>query len=181
MKFKKNPSSVLVLLAGALLAFPLVTQAAGNIPTAKPSSLSDQVGHQLRMLPYYGIFDNLMYQVDGSTVTLSGQVVRPVLKSDAGNVVKTIPGVSRVVNDIQVLPNSPFDDSIRLRELRAIFSNPSLQRYAMGAQPSIRIVVDNGNVTLVGYVANSSDKDLAGMRASQVPGVFSVKNDLRIG
>jgi hyperosmotically inducible protein len=132
------------------------------------------------MLPYYGVFDNLAYRVDGNTVTLLGQVTRPTLKSDAERVVKGIEGVERVNNEIQVLPLSPMDDQIRLAEYRAIFSSPGLDRYAMQAVPPIHIIVNNGKVTLEGVVANQADKDMAGVKANGVSGVFSVQNNLRV-
>jgi hyperosmotically inducible protein len=143
-------------------------------------AVAQEVRHELVMLPYYSIFDNLSYRVDGSTVTLFGQVTRPTLKSDAENVVKRIEGVTRVINNIEVLPLSPMDDRIRIAEARAIYGFPSLNRYAMGALPPIHIIVKNGNVTLEGVVANQADKNTAGIRANGVPGVFSVKNDLRV-
>jgi BON domain len=138
-----------------------------------------EVRHELIMLPFYSVFDNLDYQVNGRVVTLMGQVTRPALKSDAENVVKTIEGVTKVVNDIQVLPLSSNDDRIRIAVFRKLYEFDSpLFRYIEGAIPQIHIVVDNGNVTLVGTVDNLSDKEVAGIRANQVPGVFSVKNDL---
>lgn len=142
--------------------------------------LGDAVRHELVMLPYYSLFDDLGYQVDGSTVTLTGDVVRPVLKSDAENVVKRIPGVTNVVNDIKVLPLSPFDNQTRMAVYRSIFGYASLYRYAMGTQPSIHIIVDNGHVTLKGVVDNEGDKNIAYLRANGVPGVFSVTNELRV-
>lgn len=141
--------------------------------------ISREVRHELVMLPYYGVFDNLAYSVNGSNVTLYGQVVNPVLKSDAGNVVKRIEGVTNVDNQIQVLPLSDMDNRIRMAEYRAIYSEPSLNRYAMQAVPPIHIIVNNGKVTLVGVVATATDKNLAGMRANGVSGVFSVTNDLQ--
>ncbi len=132
------------------------------------------------MLPYYGVFDNLEYRVDGSAVTLMGQVTRPTLKSDAENVVKRIEGVDRVINNIEVLPLSPNDDRIRMQVYRSVYGQPNLNRYAMNAVPPIHIIVNNGNVTLVGVVANESDKNIAGIQASGTPGVFSVKNNLRV-
>lgn len=139
-----------------------------------------EVRHELVMLPYYGVFDNLAYRVDGSTVTLLGQVTRPTLKSDAGNVVKGIEGVERVDNQIKVLPPSPMDDRIRLATYRAVYGQPPLDRYGLQAVPPIHIIVDNGRVTLEGVVANQADKDVANVRASTVPGVFSVVNNLRV-
>ena len=151
-----------------------------SIPPGGQDRITREVRHELVMLPYYGVFDNLAYRVDGNTVTLLGQVTRPALKSDAEHAVKGIEGVDRVVNNIEVLPLSPMDDRIRMAEYRSIFSQPGLDRYAMQAVPPIHIIVNNGKVTLVGVVANKSDKDLAGLKANGVPGVFSVTNDLRI-
>jgi hyperosmotically inducible protein len=139
-----------------------------------------EVRHELVMLPYYNVFDDLSFKVDGGTVTLLGSVTRPVLKSDAENVVKRIEGVDRVVDQIEVLPLSPIDDRIRLAVYRAIFSAPGLDRYAMQAVPPIHIIVKNGNVTLVGVVANKADKDRAGLQANGVSGVFKVSNDLMV-
>jgi hyperosmotically inducible protein len=147
---------------------------------ASQDRLTREVRHELVMLPYYGVFDNLAYSVNGGTVTLYGQVTRPTLKSDAGNVVKRIEGVTNVDNQIQVLPLSDMDDRIRMAEYRAIFGEPALNRYAMQAVPPIHIIVDNGKVTLVGVVANETDKNLAGIRANGVSGVFSVTNNLQV-
>lgn len=141
--------------------------------------LTREVRHELVMLPYYGVFDNLAYRVDGDAVTLFGSVTRPTLKSDAENVVKRIEGVSRVTNNIQVLPLSPNDDRIRLAVYRAIYGFPSLNRYALNAVPPIHILVDNGKVTLEGVVANEGDKNVANVQANGVPGVFSVTNNLQ--
>ena len=142
--------------------------------------ITREVRHELVMLPYYGVFDNLAYRVDGNTVTLLGQVTRPTLKSDAGNVVKNIEGVEKVDNQIQVLPNSPMDDRIRIAEYRSIYGQPGLDRYALQAVPPIHIIVDNGKVTLEGVVSTQADKDMANIRANGVPGVFSVTNNLRV-
>jgi len=142
--------------------------------------ITREVRHELVMLPYYGVFDNLAYRVDGNTVTLLGQVTRPTLKSDAGNVVKNIEGVEKVDNQIQVLPVSPMDDRIRLAEYRSIYGQPGLDRYALQAVPPIHIIVHNGKVTLEGVVSTQADKDMANVRANGVPGVFSVTNNLRV-
>jgi hyperosmotically inducible protein len=139
-----------------------------------------EVRHQLVMLPYYTVFDNLSYKVEGSTVTLEGQVVRPTLKSDAGRVVKSIEGVEKVVNNIEVLPLSPNDDRVRRAVYRAIYSKPGLDQYAMRAVPTIHIIVKNGHVTLVGAVAREMDKQQAGIAANTVSGVFSVTNNLTV-
>ncbi len=139
-----------------------------------------EVRHELVMLPYYGVFDNLAFEVDGGTVTLLGQVSRPTLRTDAERVVKRIEGVERVINRIEVLPLSPYDDRIRLATYRAIYGHTALNRYALQAVPPIHIIVKNGNVTLEGVVANEADKTIAGIQARSVPGVFSVTNNLRV-
>jgi hyperosmotically inducible protein len=139
-----------------------------------------EVRHELIMLPYYGVFDNLEFRVDGRTVTLQGQVTRPVLKSDAENVVKRIEGVDKVVNNIEVLPPSPMDDRIRRAVYNSIYSYGPLFKYGNMAVPPIHIIVKNGRITLVGVVDSEQDKQLAGMRANQVPGTFQVTNNLRV-
>ena len=140
--------------------------------------LEKEVRHQLVMLPWYSVFDNLAFQVNGDRVILSGQVTRPTLKSDAENAVKSIEGVTSVKNNIEVLPLSPMDDQLRRAECRAIYSGPGLQRYGLGSIPAIHIIVKNGNVTLEGVVDSEMDRNLVNLRANQVPNVFSVKNNL---
>jgi hyperosmotically inducible protein len=174
-------------VAALLIVVPLQAQKGKDKLTADSNSanrsmdrVTREVRHELVMLPYYGVFDNLSYRVDGGTVTLMGQVTRPTLKSDAGNVVKGVEGVERVDNQIQVLPLSSMDDGLRMAEYRAIYGHPGLDRYAMQAVPPIHIIVDNGKVTLEGVVANQADKDQAGIRANTVAGVFSVTNNLRV-
>jgi hyperosmotically inducible protein len=143
--------------------------------------LERTVRHELVMLPYYGVFDNLAFRVDGdSVVTLMGQVTRPTLKSSAENVVRDLEGVERVVNQIEVLPSSPNDDRIRIATYRAIYGHTALNRYALQAVPPVHIIVRNGHVTLEGVVANETDKNIANIQARSVPGVFSVTNNLRI-
>jgi hyperosmotically inducible periplasmic protein len=145
------------------------------------AEIAKKVRHELVMLPYYNIFDDLAFRLDGSTVTLLGAVVRPTLKDDAGRVVKKVPGVEQVVNNIEVLPLSPNDDGIRRAEYRAIYGDPALStRYGFQALPSIHIIVKNGNVTLEGVVANQGDKNLVGIRANGVPNVFAVTNNLLV-
>jgi hyperosmotically inducible periplasmic protein len=154
------------------------------VQTAKdgdPAFIVKEVRHELMMLPYYSRFDWMEFRVEDSTVILSGQVVRPTLKSDAGRVVEKIKGVDKVVNQIEVLPLSPMDDQIRLAEARAIFDfGGTLYRYGLQSTPSIHIIVKNGNVTLKGAVANKADSNMANIRANGVPNVFSVKNELQI-
>jgi len=174
MKTKLNGVSLVAALA--LFTVPMFGRS-----DAPKGDLSDQVRHELVMLPYYSIFDDLAYSVNNGIVTLEGDVTRPILKDEAGNVVKKLPGVTAVVNNIKVLPLSPFDNQIRVATYRAIFGRSStLYRYAMGADPSIHIIVNNGHVTLKGVVSNQGDKNLAYIRANGVPGVFSVTNDLLV-
>jgi hyperosmotically inducible protein len=139
-----------------------------------------QVRKELVTLPYYSLFDNLSFKVDGSKVTLMGEVVRPTLKSSAERVVKNIEGVNEVENQIKVLPLSPNDDRIRVDVYRSIYYNPMFNRYAIQAVPPIHIIVENGDVTLEGVVSSESEKNVAGVRANGVPGVFSVTNNLRV-
>ena len=136
--------------------------------------------HELLMLPYFGVFDDIEYQVNGDVVTLMGSVTRPTLKSDAENAVKHIEGVSRIDNKIDVLPPSPMDDQIRIALFRAIYGFPSLEKYSLGVQKPIRIIVKNGHAELDGVVDSEADKDTAGIRANGVSGVFSVANNLRV-
>ncbi len=164
------------------LASPVAAQPADQkkqrSEAAYREKLSKQVRHQLVMLPWYSVFDNLGYRIDGDKVTLYGQVTRPVLKSDAESAVKGIEGVASVANKIEVLPLSPMDDQLRRAVYRAIYGYDGLSRYSIQAVPSIHIIVKNGNVTLEGAVDNEIDKNLANLRANQVPNVFSVKNNL---
>jgi len=143
--------------------------------------LAQKVRHELLMLPYYGVFDDLAFRLDGNVVTLLGAVTRPTLKSDAEAVVKRVPGVEKVINQIEVLPLSPMDDRIRMAEYRAIYGDPVLStKYGYRALPSVHIIVKNGNVTLRGVVASEADKNLVYMRANAVKDVFSVKNELEV-
>ena len=156
---------------------------AGNTVNPNVSAIPNQVQHNLAMLPWYGVFDHLDYQVNGTEVTLNGQVIseHATTKDDAGKFVKSIPGVTKVVNNIEVLPPSPFDNQIRRAEYRTVFSQADLGRYTMGAISQVHIIVKNGHVSLEGVVMNEMDKNIAGIVANTVPGVFSVENNLRIG
>lgn len=173
----------LLISLGSLLAlFCLGTIAQDNQRGSARSEerITREVRHELLMLPYFGVFDYLAYKVDGGTVTLTGEVVRPVLKSDAENAVKRIEGVDHVNNQIEVLPPSSMDDQLRIRLFHVIYGDPGLEKYALGVQKPIRIIVKNGHVTLEGVVDNQSDKDLANIRAKSVPGTFSVDNNLQV-
>jgi len=148
--------------------------------TDASARISREVMHELLMLPYYSVWDNLAYQVNGDTVTLLGQVVKPVTKSDAEASVKKIEGVQKVVNNIEVLPPSPGDDQIRRATYRAIYGFDGLSKYSWGTVPGIHIIVKGGHVTLVGVVDNENDKNMAGIQAKSVPNVFSVDNQLQV-
>jgi hyperosmotically inducible protein len=172
-----------IILLGSLLML-VTTAICQNAPQDASAHAQEriikQVRHELLMLPYLGVFDNLAYRVDGYNVTLFGQVVRPTLKSDAENAVKHIEGVEKVENQIEVLPTSMMDDGLRRRLYRAIYGYPAFTKYAMVPQKPIRIIVKNGHVTLEGVVDNDADKNLAALRANGVPNVFSVDNHLQV-
>ncbi|MGA2201420.1 MAG: BON domain-containing protein [Terriglobales bacterium] len=181
---KKSLLAVLALpliFSMAALASPAIqdNQPTGALSQRSIDRIIKEVRHELVMLPYYGVFDNLSYKVDADgTVTLLGQVSRPTLKSDAENVVKRIEGVEKVVNNIEVLPTSFSDDRIRRAAYRAIYGNSALSEYQVRAVPPIHIIVKNGNITLEGVVARQMDKQIAGMQANSVHGAFSVTNNL---
>jgi len=206
MSNKRNNTSLRALFlsvaAIALLSIPLA--AASQTTAAAPGvdenqlRVAKKVRHELAMLPFYSVFDNLQFSLEGDhTVILSGQTIRPTIKSGAENVVKRVEGVTRVINNIEVLPLSPFDYRIRRAEFRAIYSQPALSRYALqagvgvpfldlrstslsGVNLPIHIIVKNGHVTLVGVVASAMDKNVAGIAANSVSNVFSVENDLQV-
>ncbi|MBV8843463.1 MAG: BON domain-containing protein [Bryobacterales bacterium] len=182
----RNPVSYLSPL---ILVLPTVLFAAKNDTpqhhdaftpgTADESKIAREVRHQLLTLPYYGVFDDLAFRVDGDTVTLLGATANTTLKRDAESAIKHVEGVSRVVNQIDLLPVSSMDDQIRRAVFRAIYGDPALSTiYGYRSIPPIHIIVKNGNVTLEGVVANQMDKNLANIRANSVSGVFSVTNNL---
>jgi len=153
----------------------------GSLSQKGTDRINKEVRHELVMLSFYGVFDNLAYRVDpDGTVTLLGRVSRPSLKSDAENAVKHIEGVEKVVNNIEVLPTSINDDRIRRDTYRAIYGNDTLSQYQLRAVPPIHIIVNNGHVTLEGVVARQMDKQIAGTQANQVQGTFSVTNNLQV-
>jgi hyperosmotically inducible protein len=164
-------------LSTAVITSPRALPAASQ-ETKANQNLVREVRHQLLLLPYYSVFDNLAFKVDGDRVTLEGQVTNPTLKHDAEAVVKSIEGVSGVTNNIEVLPPSPMDEQLRRALYRAIYGDPGLSKYGWSAMPSIHIIVKNGHVSLEGVVDNETDKNLAGIRANTVPNVFGVKNNL---
>jgi hyperosmotically inducible protein len=148
--------------------------------TDSQQRISREVLHNLLMNPWYSVFDDLEYQVNGDTVKLMGAVTEPAVKNDAIASVKKIEGVNRVDDQIKVLPPSSMDDGIRRAEYRAIFGFDGLSRYSWGAVPPIHIIVDSGHVTLTGFVDNESDRNMAEIQAKSVPGVFSVDNRIQV-
>jgi len=166
------------ILFAALLA--LTTLAPAQESAKSQERIAKEVRHELLMLPYFGVFDYIAFKVDGGTVTLLGQVVRPVLKSDAENAVKHIEGVEKVDNQIEILPPSAMDDRLRIALFRAIYQYPPLQKYELGVQKPIRIIVKNGRVALEGVVDSDADKNLVNLRANSVPGIFGVTNNLQV-
>ena len=171
-----------LVLALGIMASALVFSAQNALASTRGTEwVENKVRHELNMLPYVNAFDYMSFTVDeNSNVTLMGEVTNPTLRSDAGNVVKKVEGVEHVDNQIKVLPVSFFDNGLRVRLFRTIYGYPVLQRYALGVNKPIRIIVENGHVTLIGYVDNEADKNIAGMRANGVPGVFSVDNQLEV-
>jgi hyperosmotically inducible periplasmic protein len=176
-----------IVLAIFLLGFAGISAASNNSgvdpaqSSQAPSNLAGQIRHELLMLPDNGVFDDISFSLEDShTIILSGQVVRPILKSEAEAAVSRIQGVTKVINKIEVLPVSPFDDVLRLRTYRAIFSRPGFEKYANQAISPLRIIVKNGNITLAGVVGNELDKTMAEMAARLVPGAFSVSDELSV-
>ena len=173
----KHTIQQILFVAGAIL---LPIQAAVPTTTSAEERIAKSIRKELLTMPFLTIFDNLSYRIDGDTVHLYGQVIRPTLKSDAANRVARLEGIARVDNQIEILPLSPFDDRLRLAVARAVYGQSALNRYALGANPSIRIIVKNGNVTLEGVVNDTGARNIANIQANGVFGVFSVTNNLRV-
>jgi len=168
-------------LVSCLFAFTLATLAQQKYSPKAQERITREVRHKLLMLPNYGgPFDNLGFKLNGYDVVLIGQVTYATLKSDAEHAVKNIEGVERVENKIQILPPSPGDDRLRHALFRAIYGYPPLQRYGVGSNRPIHILVNSGRVILEGVVDRQADKDMAGIRANGVPGAFSVTNNLQV-
>lgn len=174
--------TLIVTLFAVGLATPLIpfAQTQREVPAPAEERIQREVRHEILMLPYYSVFDNITYKVEGYNVTLMGQVTQPVLKKDVENVVKRIEGVEKVNNQIEVLPTSGMDDQLRRKVYRAIYGYDALERYAMPVVKPIRIIVKNGNLTLEGVVDNEMDKNMVNVQANGVSGVFSVTNNLRV-
>jgi hyperosmotically inducible protein len=171
----------LLIVAAVILAIATPSVAAQKeVPPQAVERIQKEVRHEVLMLPYFDVFDNIAFKVDGDTVTLFGQVTRPTVKTDVERAVKTIEGVEKVDNQIEVLPVSPSDDRLRLRLFRAIYGFNALQRYALPVVKPVRIIVKNGHVTLEGIVDSEGDKYLVNLRARGVSGSFSVTNNLTV-
>ena len=175
-----RPGTLLLVLSLATWCFQAVEQHAAEASPKAVERITKEVRHELLMMPYFGVFDNIAFKVDGYNVTLLGQVTRPSLKSDAERAVKGIEGVEKIDNQIEVLPPSSVDDRLRLRLFRAIYGFGPLQKYELGVNKPIRIIVKGGRVTLEGVVDNEGDKNVAGIRANGVSGTFSVTNNLQV-
>jgi hyperosmotically inducible protein len=180
---KKNCKKMLVYQAIlTIFLFGLTGSVFAANTTAQPASLAEEVAHRLNLLPYYGVFDNLGFTIkDQNTVVLKGQIINDIVKPDAEAAVRSIKGVGEVINEIEVLPLSRFDNYIRVATFRAIYSRPGFEKYAIRADRPIKIIVKNGNVTLTGFVHNDLEKTIARIAANSVPGVFSVTDHLEIG
>jgi len=168
------------LILTAILAATVATSETAPVSETRQARITKETRGEILSLPFFDVFDNIEFRVDGNNVTLTGQVTRPNLKSDAETVVKGIEGVESVDNQIEVLPLSPNDDRLRVALYRAIYRFDSLQRYALPVIKPIRIIVKNGHVTLEGIVNNEADKNVVKLRANGVHGVFSVTNNLRV-
>jgi hyperosmotically inducible protein len=178
---RKRLATILgMILIGALTALTVLADPVGDVKDAQPSKVVKQIRKELVTLPFYGVFDNLSYKYEDGVVTLYGQVVRPTTRKDAERSVARLSGVEEVINRIEVLPLSGFDDRIRIATYRAIYRQPGLDRLAIQAVPPIHIIVKRGQVTLEGVVANKGDAIRAYHAARSVPGAFSVTNNLRI-
>jgi hyperosmotically inducible protein len=171
-------NSAFLLIVMLVIAPLLVFAQQREVSPKAVERIQKEVRHELVMLPYLDVFDNLAYKVDGYNVALFGQVTNPTVKSNAENAVKKIEGVEKVENQIEVLPVSPMDDGLRRRLFVAIYGYAPLQRYALPTIKPIRIIVKNGHLTLEGVVDSQGDKNIAGIRANGVPGLFSVTNNL---
>ncbi|MCU1243062.1 MAG: transport-associated protein [Candidatus Acidoferrum typicum] len=178
LKNRVRFGTALLTLLLSVAVITVTSASALSQETKSSQNIVREVRHQLLLLPYYTVFDNLAFKVDGDHVTLEGQVTNPTLKHDAEAAVKSIEGISGVTNNIEVLPPAPMDDQLRRALYRAIYGDPTLSKYGWSSMPSIHIIVKNGHVFLEGVVDSEADKNLAGLRANSVPNVFEVKNNL---
>lgn len=165
-----------------ILLFGLAGTAMASTQADQTAFLAKEVTHRLNMLPYYGVFDTLAFTIkDQNTVVLTGQIINDIVKTDAESAVRSIKGVGKVINEIEVLPLSRYDNYIRVATYRAIYSRPGFEKYAIQADLPIKIIVKNGHITLSGFVLNELEKTMARLAANSVPGAFSVTDNLEIG
>ncbi len=170
-----------VALTFAIIAFSFAAINAQSFSdTRSGRTLEQNIQRQILKMPRYEVFDFIQFKVDGSTVTLYGKVRNAINNSEAKNGVKELPGVTKVVNNIEVLPLGSFDENIRRNLYVRLSNSGGLSRYLWTVNPSVRLVVDRGNVYLEGYVANKGDYNAMNIIANTVPGVFNVKNNLII-
>lgn len=170
-----------VLAAALLLGVGVAGAADRNAAPLTGSALQQRVGHEIRMYPYYTIWDDISYRVDNGQVQLFGAVNEPYKKDDIERIIRGIPGVTSLTDQIKVLPLSTFDDRIRLQVARAIYRDPVLSQYSMEPIPPIHIIVENGHVTLTGVVHTAMEKNVAGIRANGAGmSLGMVTNDLRV-
>ncbi len=170
-----------IFLSLAILTFSFISVNAQSFSGNKSARTVEQkVFKEINKLPYYGVFDHIAFSYNGGTITLYGKVANAMNKKGAERSVRDIQGVTNVVNNIEILPPGSFDNSIRRQTLRE-FANKGLYRYLSETNPSVRIIVDRGHVTLEGYVANRGDYNLMNILANGVPGTFSVQNNLIVG
>jgi len=176
----KNLIELFIVVLAATGAIMVAAPNVGGPSAAQAGALEKAIVDALLSLPHYGIFDNLAYEMKGNDVTLLGQVLLPITKQEAARRVSKAPGIGKVINNIEVLPLSPSDDAIRMSVYRKLFETSDLYRYALGAVPSIHIIVKGGHVTLEGLVSTKQDSQYAEMLVKQLPGIFSVKNNLKV-
>jgi hyperosmotically inducible protein len=161
-----------------------VTQVVDNIivraDDVSERQILEQARHQVVMYSTYGIFDNIQLEAQGDKLTVSGQVTQPFRKTDIGNLLMRVRDVASLENQLELLPNSVFDDPLRLQIARAIYRDPFFVHYANQAMPPIHIIVKNGGVTLKGIVATPLDRAKAEMAARSARLSFAVVDNLRL-
>lgn len=180
MKMRIIAASVMIFAIAAASVGIVNAQVTNEEQKVERSRIERKIRSEILSLPYYGVFDAIGYELNGSTVTLNGYVTRPYTKDDAAEEIRDIAGVTNVINNIEVLPPSPSDDRIRVAAYRAIANHGNMYRYLLGANPSLRIVVNRGRVILEGVVTYESDKTLAEAAVSEVFGVLGITNNLRL-
>ncbi len=171
---------IAAVVGGLGIAAAATTGSTGAM-SASDAAIARKLTHEIRMYPWYSIFDNIGFFVDQGRVELLGEVSEPYKKDDLGRIARHVAGVASLSNELKVLPLSPNDNLLRLQVARAIFRDPVFLRYGMQVVPPIHIIVENGHVTLEGVVETQLEKDVAGVRASSAGLSFGpVQNNLRV-